>query len=103
MGYKMKALKTFDGVEGFVKKGEEVEVVSKTRALALEERKLAKFVGEEEKKKTELSAEERIDAVTKHDDLTALVNELSLEDVPAKGEEGATLEKRKEAAKAALK
>lgn len=52
MTFKMRALQTFSGKEGLVKKGNEFKVTDKNRAVNLEKKKLAIFVEKaiEEKK-----------------------------------------------------
>lgn len=102
MSMKMKARRRFVGIEGDLLKGEVFEPATASRARALEKAGLASFV-ETNPENTEAFKEpgERVDAAKTHKDLDGLVLEYNLANIPTK-EDGANMDERKTAIKAAL-
>lgn len=98
----MKAKRRFEGVEGSILKGQVFEPATASRARALEKAGLAEFV-EKNPANTEVFKEpgERVNEAKTHKELDSLVYEFSLSDIPTK-EDGANMDDRKTAIKAAL-
>lgn len=104
MAYEMKALRTFDGLEGFKKPGEKLEVVSKNRAEALYKAGYAEYVGDQGQDENGVitpSKLELLEEAKTHAELDDLVREFGLSDIPTK-DDGATMAQRKQAMQAAL-
>jgi hypothetical protein len=85
MPFQLKALQTYSGTEGFVKKGQLVEVESAERARKLQEMKICELVVSEELEETATSTAELHEDDFTHGELDSLALKNEILDYPKAG------------------
>lgn len=104
MAYKMTVQRTYDGLEGFKRKGDVIDVISKNRAEQLAKLGFATYrgaQGQDDKGIITVKPTERLDAAKTHAELDSFVKEFKLAGIPTK-EDGANMDARRLAILAAL-